>query len=320
MRAYDKYIEYKKIVDLILLFFIISIITFFVKHYFTALVIIVIILIIDKPIYNIVKKMHLDNRIAGALSILIFNISIFLFIFYFGNSIYKNIIYFYKNHYNDLNKIILSINTIIGVDLNSLFTKGISMISSSTVKNGVSLTGASILSYVIANITAYFLLIDEKFFNSILLRLLPIKMLNKIEDKKSNLKEVVKVELKLVLICTLIITIGFKILKIPSSIFLGIICGLLDILPYVGTIIVFVPIIIYNIVIKNYIIVVGLIALYILSQVIRELLELKFLSSKLDIHPLVVMLSIYIGAEIYGVLGMITGPIFCIIAKDIIYD
>ena len=194
------------------------------------------------------------------------------------------------------------------------------MISSSTVKNGVSLTGSSILSYVIANITAYFLLIDEKFFNSILLRLLPIKMLNKIEDKKSNLKEVVKVELKLVLICTLIITIGFKILKIPSSIFLGIICGLLDILPYVGTIIVFVPIIIYNIVIKNYIIVVGLIALYILSQVIRELLELKFFSSKLDLHPLVVMLSIYIGAEIYGVLGMITGPIFCIIAKDIIYD
>ena len=95
--------------------------------------------------------------------------------------------------------------------------------------------------------------------------------------------------------------------------------GILDILPYVGTIIVFIPIIIYNIVVKKYLIVIGMISLYILSQLIREILELKFLSSKLEIHPLAIMLSIYIGAEIFGVIGILVGPIYCLVAKDILY-
>ena len=118
----------------------------------------------------------------------------------------------------------------------------------------------------------------------------------------------------------IITIIGFKILRIPSAIFFGLICGILDILPYVGTIIVFIPIIIYNIIMKKYLLVVGLIALYLLLQIIREVLELKFLSSKLDIHPLVVMLSMYIGAEVFGIIGIFIGPIYCLIAKDLIYE
>ena len=62
----------------------------------------------------------------------------------------------------------------------------------------------------------------------------------------------------------IITIIGFKILRVPSAIFLGFVCGILDILPYVGTIIVFIPIIIYNIIMKEYLLVVGLIALFLL--------------------------------------------------------
>ena len=141
-----------------------------------------------------------------------------------------------------------------------------------------------------------------------------------IRVKKNNLREVVKIELKLVIICMIIAIIGFRILRVPSAIFIGFVCGILDILPYVGTIIVFIPIIIYNIIMKEYLLVVGLIALYLLLQVVREILELKFLSSKLDIHPLVVMLSMYIGAEVFGIIGLLIGPIYCLIAKDIIYE
>ena len=55
-------------------------------------------------------------------------------------------------------------------------------------------------------------------------------------------------------------------------------------------------------------------------QVVREVLELKLLSSKLDIHPLVIMLSMYIGAEVFGIIGIFIGPIYCLIAKDLIYE
>ena len=153
----------------------------------------------------------------------------------------------------------------------------------------------------------------------LLLKIIPSHILSDITERKNNLSQVIKIELMLVCITTTIIITGFIILHIPSGFFLGILCGILDILPYVGTIIVFIPIIIYNIVVKKYLIVIGMISLYILSQLIREILELKFLSSKLEIHPLAIMLSIYIGAEIFGVIGILVGPIYCLVAKDILY-
>ena len=148
----------------------------------------------------------------------------------------------------------------------------------------------------------YFILVDKRIFIKFLNFILPYDVIETIIIKKNNLGEVIKIEIKLVIICMIITIVGFKILNV------------------VGTIIVFIPIIIYNIIMKKYLLVVGLIALYLLLQIIREVLELKFLSSKLDIHPLVVMLSMYIGAEIFGIIGILIGPIYCLIAKDLIYE
>ena len=71
---------------------------------------------------------------------------------------------------------------------------------------------------------------------------------------------------------------------------------------------------------KNYLVSIGLICLYILIQIIREILEAKFLGNKLDVHPLVIFISIYMGAKIFGMLGILIGPMYSIIAKEIIYD
>jgi len=124
----------------------------------------------------------------------------------------------------------------------------------------------------------------------------------------------------LVLISTLEIMIGFFIIRVPNFFMLSIMCGILDILPYVGTIIVFIPIIIYNIIMKNFLTAFGLICLYILVQIIREILEAKFLGNKLEIHPLVILLSIYIGVKVFGILGILVGPMYSILAKEIIYS
>ena len=91
-------------------------------------------------------------------------------------------------------------------------------------------------------------------------------------------------------------------------------------MPYIGTIIVFIPIIIYNIIVNNYFSTFGIILLYILGQIIREVLEAKFLSSRLDIHPIVIFISMYLGVKIFGVLGILVGPMYSIMAKEIIYD
>lgn len=52
---------------------------------------------------------------------------------------------------------------------------------------------------------------------------------------------------------------------------------------------------------------------------IQKILEAKFIGNKLDIHPLVIFISIYIGAKVFGILGILVGPMYSIIAKEIIY-
>ncbi|NFT07127.1 AI-2E family transporter, partial [Clostridium botulinum] len=76
----------------------------------------------------------------------------------------------------------------------------------------------------------------------------------------------------------------------------------------------------YNIVMKDYLTAFGLMCLYLLVQVIREILEAKFLSDKLDIHPLIILISIYIGVEVFGILGILVGPMYSILAKEIVYS
>lgn len=318
--GYKKHYQYKTLVDLLFLLFLFIIVTFIIKNYFKPFMTILVLIIISTPTYDIVKKIINKKEIAGALTILIINILLFCFIFYFGNSIIGLLQSFYIDHIDRIKEFIENISEVFNIDIEKIITHNSHSLTSLTFKSGLAVTGQSILSYIIANICIYFILVDKILFLRLLNCLLPYDIVDTIRVKKDNLREVVKIELKLVIMCMIITIIGFKILRVPSAIFLGIICGMLDILPYVGTIIVFIPIIIYNIIMKEYLLVVGLIGLYLLLQIIREVLELKFLSSKLEIHPLVIMLSMYIGAEVFGIIGLLIGPIYCLIAKDIIYE
>ena len=318
--GYKKHYQYKTLVNLLFLLLIFIILTFTIKNYFKPFLTILVLIIICTPIYDIIRKIINKKEISGALTILFINILIFCFIFYFGNSIVELIQNFYIDHLDEIRDFIKTLKIIFNIDIEKMIQNNSHSLTSLTFKSGLAITGQGILSYIIANISVYFILVDKRLFMKLLNCLLPYDIVETIRIKKNNLREVVKIEMKLVIICMVITIIGFKILGIQSAIFLGIVCGILDILPYVGTIIVFIPIIIYNIIMKKYLLVVGLIALYLLLQIVREILELKFLSSKLDIHPLVVMLSMYIGAEVFGIIGILVGPIYCLIAKDIIFE
>ena len=311
--------KYNKIILLIELFIIFTVITLGIKYYFKPFIIIIIMLIIGRSFYDFFLKFNISYRVSGALSILLINVMLFCFVFYFGNEFIEILKKVYNNHAESFIILEKNIKLLFGIDLEKILQRTLKNITSNILTTGASITGEGLLAYIIGNVTVYFLLVDREKVRELLLKIIPSHILSDITERKNNLSQVIKIELMLVCVTTTIIITGFIILHIPSGFFLGILCGILDILPYVGTIIVFIPIIIYNIVVKKYLIVIGMISLYILSQLIREILELKFLSSKLEIHPLAIMLSIYIGAEIFGVIGILVGPIYCLVAKDILY-
>ncbi|MBU3104047.1 AI-2E family transporter [Clostridium gasigenes] len=313
------YNEYEKIINLIVLFIVLVIITLSIKIYFQPFFIILIMLLFTTPSYKILVKFKINNKVAAVISIILINFLLGFTIFYFGNNLIGIFHKLYIGNIETVNIFLNNIKVLLNFDLNKGIETLSKIISTPMIAEGASITGSSFIGYFIGNVATYFILVDKDKVLDLLSNVFSKKIIESIYIKKKNLKEVFLIEVLIVIVSTVIIVIAFKILGVKNSLFLGIICGMLDILPYVGTIIVFIPIIIYNIIIKRYLIVIGFVALYLLVLINKQILEAKFLSSKLDIHPLVVMLSIYIGVNIFGVIGIIAGPIYSIIAKDIIY-
>ena len=314
------YNTYGKIINLVIIFIIISIITVIIKNYFKPFFILLILLFLTNPIYKLVLKSNTTKSISALISIIMVNSIFFIILFYFGNRLLELFYRFYVNNIQEVDSFIRNIRVLLNLDINKTIQSISNFLNSNMIMKSAVFTGEGIISYFLANIINYFILVDSDKIYDIINKLFPKNLVKNIFIKSKNLQDVFKVETKLILLSALINTIGFKILGIQNGIFLGSLCAVLDILPFVGTTIVFIPIIIYNIIMKRYLLVVGLISLYLLERFTREILEAKFLSSKLEIHPIIVIISIYVGVNMFGFIGIIAGPIYSIIAKDLIYS
>jgi len=118
-------------------------------------------------------------------------------------------------------------------------------------------------------------------------------------------------ELILMLVVGVITTIGLAILGVPGALYLGIIAGLLEIIPSIGPIIAAVPAVIVAMIegssslpISHLSFAVLIILFYVLvQQVENNLIVPRVLGSALELSPLIVMTGIVIGVSVGGILG-----------------
>ena len=106
----------------------------------------------------------------------------------------------------------------------------------------------------------------------------------------------------------LVIWISFAIFKIPYGFPLGIIGALLDLIPFLGIVVIFVPVIIYYFVIENYVVSIGIGVVFIGLSILRQILEPRLVSVNVGINPLLTIIAIFVGIQVAGVLGII----FCL--------
>lgn len=106
-------------------------------------------------------------------------------------------------------------------------------------------------------------------------------------------------------LCAIVLSIG----GVSGGFFWGILAGALDALPFLGTGIVLIPLAIVQLIGGNYAkaIICGL--LYVGCILTREFLEPKLIGKKMGIPPLLVLVAIYVGLKLFGVVGLIKGPL-----------
>lgn len=106
-----------------------------------------------------------------------------------------------------------------------------------------------------------------------------------------------------------VVTVALWIIGADYPFVMGALIGIVDALPFFGTAIIIIPWSIMSFINGNYFFAGGLLVIQVIAFVTRQLLEPKIVSSQIGIHPLITLISIYIGLNLFGIGGIILGPI-----------
>ena len=133
----------------------------------------------------------------------------------------------------------------------------------------------------------------------------------------SYVKVFLKTQVIIFLMLSLLIGITLMILGVPNGWLLGLLAGFLDAFPFVGTGIVLVPLSVWLFLKGQIFRSVLCLILYGVCALLRELLEPKLVGEKVGIYPIVLFASVFVGMHIFGVGGIIKGPLSVVILYEL---
>ena len=209
--------RYKKLIDLIMLLLIITVLTLTIKYYFKPFIWMVIMFLIANPLYKFFIRLNIHDKIAGALSILFVNLALIIFVIYLGGSIFILLKKLYEGNIKLIEDLIRTYIGFIDVgDGKSIAGSVISILNQDFIKTGAITTGEGIVAFFIGNICAFFILVDREKMKDLVKRLIPRDILYKAKYQGGNFKQMIGIQVILVLISTLEIIIGFIVPGVAS--------------------------------------------------------------------------------------------------------
>ncbi len=111
--------------------------------------------------------------------------------------------------------------------------------------------------------------------------------------------------------------VGLLILRRKYAIVVALLVAAIDLLPLLGSGIILVPWAIILILDGVLGVGIGMLVLFALISVVRQIVEPRLVGKELGIHPLASLAAMYIGFRIFGFVGMLAAPIGIVIIKEI---
>lgn len=143
-----------------------------------------------------------------------------------------------------------------------------------------------------------------------------VKAMNGVQRIVDMLVRYVKAQFLIFVVISAICVCSLLLCRSGFAIIGGILTGIMDSLPFIGTGIILLPWAFIDFVKGNYIPMVIKAATYLLCMVVREVMEPRLLGKKMGVFPVAMVMAVYVGIRIYGVFGVIMGPISLLLVVD----
>lgn len=181
-----------------------------------------------------------------------------------------------------------------------------------------------ILDIIIIPIITFYILKDKSIFKEEIRDILPEKnkklLLLILKDIDSVLSKYIRGQIYISAFVTVFTILGLSIIKVKYAVLIGILAGILNIIPYFGPMIGIFPAVIMGLLDSIY---KGLWAFFvfiIVQQIENAVLTPKIMSDSVGLHPITIMLSLIIGEQFWGIWGLIFAVPIVAIIKVILKD
>lgn len=291
-------------------------------------------LLINKLAVRLSIRLKLPQSLLSVILLIITLCLIGLFMFFIGNQIREQILAFITQRLESgdlaasLTGLLEKITSYVPPDMrDSIITvvqeqagKIASTITASLA--GLVMKAPAFLIALLISIIASFIIAgDYRKITSFILRQFPEKIKKYIPEVKNIMVNSVFKLFKAYMIIMLItfseLALGLTILGEKYALAIAAIIAVVDILPVLGSGSILLPWALISLINGNYKMTIGLVILYVIILIVRQIIEPKVVGHSIGLHPIITLMALYVGYQLFGIVGMFGLPVLLIIIKSL---
>lgn len=167
----------------------------------------------------------------------------------------------------------------------------------------------TLIAIIMCLLSAYFFTAERHEILQGVKKYVPGEMWDRVSGVITDLKRAVggyfKAQFKIMGVVYVILVVGLLIMRVGYAPLVAFLVAFLDALPFFGTGTVLIPWAVIKILSADYEIAVGLVILYAVTQVVRQVIQPKIVGDSIGMNPLATLIFMYIGYKVSSVIGMI---------------
>ena len=208
----------------------------------------------------------------------------------------------------EIHKVLQQFLSNIGSHLSRLSMNAVKILSGGLV--GIP---AVVIRLIVTIISTFFWMADYDKIMDFCGRCIPAGKRDTVRQLIQYVKKTIVIYLKsysiLFLLTFVELSIGFTILRIPYPILVALGVAIFDIMPILGTGGILLPWAVILVVMGDYLMALGMLLLYLVITIVRQSVEPKVVGKQIGLHTLATLISMYLGLELIGILGMFIFPV-----------
>lgn len=294
--------------------------------------------VLKRPIHVLREKLHVPGKLAAMLAVILFYATVGALLVLLSIKAVSGIIALignlptmYETHalpfFTDILKnvegVLMNMDPVLMAQLDGIGTEMITtlgdLVSSVSVTLMAAVTGIAaaipglFIKLVLMVISTFFIAMDYERLTGFCLR----QMSEGTKTVFFQIKEYVAGTLWvcirsyfLIMSITFVeLSICLNLIKIEHAFLIAFVIAIFDILPVLGTGGIMIPWAVLTTIQGNYPLALELLIIYLAITVIRNIIEPKIVGSQLGLHPVVTLCSMFVGVQLFGVVGLFGFPI-----------